>query len=189
MHLGNGLEEIEEGAFYGCTSLLRIEIPPLVRVIKHGAFAECSGLGTAILGDGLEEIEAHAFHACTSFLRITIPPTVGTINEMAFNECSGLMNVVFCNVNKEFASGAGSMRDWWNNGRCGIGGITGSTISAQVRIAFSSDATFRNAWVLYYRGCGIPKFTAFFGAFLPSPPRVCSLIFVPSIPSFPSMMS
>jgi hypothetical protein len=105
--------------------------PPPVRVIKLGAFAECSGLRTAILSDGLEEIEAHAFHACTSFLRITIPPTVGTINEMAFNECLGLMNVVFCDENEEFAPG---------RGRCGIGGITGSTISAQVRIAFSSDA-------------------------------------------------
>ncbi len=57
MILGNGLEEIQEFAFYECTNLVSIKIPPAIRVIKKGVFRGCSGLTTVIHGDGLEEIE------------------------------------------------------------------------------------------------------------------------------------
>ncbi len=48
--LGDGLEEIREEAFRDCLSLVRISIPPAVRVIKVGAFMDCSGLLTVSLG-------------------------------------------------------------------------------------------------------------------------------------------
>ena len=69
--LNNGLEEIGERVFRGCT-LVRINIPPLDRAIKDHEFDHCSGLTTAILNDGLEEIGAGAFGGC-ALVRINIP--------------------------------------------------------------------------------------------------------------------
>jgi len=111
--LNDGLEEIGERAFAGCT-LVRIYIPPNVRVIKYQAFFNCSGLTTAILNDGLEEIGKWAFYAC-GLERIYIPPTVREIDETAFEGCSNLTTVRFCDEIEEFVSGE-SMRHWWNNG-------------------------------------------------------------------------
>jgi hypothetical protein len=40
--LNNELEEIRVQAFEQCPSLTSIEIPPTLRVIKEGAFFDCS---------------------------------------------------------------------------------------------------------------------------------------------------
>jgi hypothetical protein len=90
--LGVGLEEIGERAFRN-TSLVRIDIPPSVRVIKEGAFGGCSNLTTAILGVGLEEIGEWAF-SNTSLVRIDIPPAVRTIKEGAFRYYLELTTVI-----------------------------------------------------------------------------------------------
>jgi hypothetical protein len=111
--LNDGLEEIGQWAFEGC-ALVRIDIPPSVRVIKDCAFFKCSGLMTVILNDGLEEIGVKAFYGCV-LVRLVIPPSVRVIDNTAFKECSNLISVQFCNEIEEFVS-AESMRHWWNNG-------------------------------------------------------------------------
>ncbi len=113
--LGEGLEEIGMCAFWSCTSLHEIIIPPTFRVIKCEAFSWCSYLMIVILGKGLEEIGARAFYLCTSLCEIVIPRAVSVIHETAFFQCSQLTNVRFCNEIEEFMSGE-LMRDWWNHG-------------------------------------------------------------------------
>jgi hypothetical protein len=90
--LNDGLEVIGEQAFEGC-ALVRIDIPPSVRVIKYGAFSDCSGLTTAILNDGLEEIGNFAFYG-SALVRIDIPPSVRAIKEYAFTGCLQLATVI-----------------------------------------------------------------------------------------------
>ena len=77
MILNDGLEEIGEYAFSGC-ALVRINIPPSVRVIEEGVFSWCRGLTTVILNDGLEEIGKEVFTRC-ALVRIDIPPSMRAI--------------------------------------------------------------------------------------------------------------
>lgn len=56
MILGEGLEEIGDGAFEHCTLFQRIVIPTAVKVIKNSTFNHCMQLTTVNLGEGLEEI-------------------------------------------------------------------------------------------------------------------------------------
>jgi hypothetical protein len=88
--LGDGLKEIGELAFFECTSIHDITIPPAVKLIEVGAFAPCSQLVTVVLWGGLEEIGAQAFSDRTSLHDVTIPPAVKTIEEGTFNRCSQL---------------------------------------------------------------------------------------------------
>ncbi len=53
--LNDGLEEIGEGAFLRCRSLVRINIPPSVREIDEMAFEDCSNLTTVQICDEIEE--------------------------------------------------------------------------------------------------------------------------------------
>jgi hypothetical protein len=74
VNLDEGVEEIGESAFEGCTSIYEILIPPAVKSIMGGAFGRCSQLTTVILGEGLEEIGKSAFGDCRSLHEISIPP-------------------------------------------------------------------------------------------------------------------
>ena len=91
--LPEGLEEIGEGAFWGCRSLCAIVIPPAVRKIPEEAFARCTEMSNVELPEGLEEIGEWAFCECTSLHAIVIPPAVRKIPEEAFASCTELMNV------------------------------------------------------------------------------------------------
>ncbi len=88
--LGDGLKKIGELAFFECTSIHDITIPPAVKLIEVGAFARCSQTVTVVLWGGLEEIGAQAFSDRTSLHDVTIPPAVKTIEEGTFNRCSQL---------------------------------------------------------------------------------------------------
>ncbi len=70
---GEGLEEIGEGAFFGCTLLHEFFIPPAVKAIKDHAFGACTQMTIVNSGKGLEEIGEMAFCRCTSLNEILIP--------------------------------------------------------------------------------------------------------------------
>jgi BspA type Leucine rich repeat region (6 copies) len=91
--LNEGLEQIEAGAFYECTSLQRIVIPSTVKEIGSQAFDGCFRLRKVELCEGLELIGDVAFEDCISLQRISIPSTVKEIGEYVFGGCGHLMNV------------------------------------------------------------------------------------------------
>ncbi len=104
MNGGNGLEEISEQAFSGCTLLHEITIPPAIRVVKEHIVSYVHAVNIVTLGKGLEEIGMGAFLECTSLREIMIPTAVKAINDGAF------MCFLLAVDNCEWWRGAG--RDW-----------------------------------------------------------------------------
>ena len=87
----DGIEIIEENAFWKC-DLLSGPIKLLgVRIIKKFAFGHCRSLTGVDFGDKLETIEYHAF-TTTSLTKIKIL-SVRTIGNGAFSNCSALTDV------------------------------------------------------------------------------------------------
>jgi hypothetical protein len=123
VELPAGLEELGEMAFFCCTSLQSINIPPSIKAIQQGTLFFCAALRDMDLSEGLESIGCHAFVKCRSLRHITIPSTVKKITRDIFNYDSGdhseystnLERVQFCDDIKEFVSGE-SIQDWWDNG-------------------------------------------------------------------------
>ena len=72
MTLPNGVEEINEKAFYGC-----------------------SGLETVVLSSSLKQIGNDAFSMCSSLKSITVPSGVTSIRQNAFAGCTALDTVTF----------------------------------------------------------------------------------------------
>jgi hypothetical protein len=112
-----GVTEIGDGAFYGCSSLTVITIPdgvttigdnafdrcysltaitiPIgVTTIGNEAFADCSSLTAITIPDGVTEIDGSAFWGCSSLTAITIPDSVTTIGKSAFRDCSALTKLI-----------------------------------------------------------------------------------------------
>ena len=90
--LPEGIESINEYAFWFCPNLTDIVIPDSVKTIDKQAFNQ-SGLTSIKFGSGLESIGRFAFQAC-NLTKITVPGNVKTIVHGAFDSCVNLEEVV-----------------------------------------------------------------------------------------------
>ena len=94
MEFHDGVEIIEEAAFYGCR-LFKGPIKMLgVKVIKAKAFVCCFGLTDVEFGAQLERIEDRAFQNCNALKKIRMP-SVRTVGKAGFGSCSELSDVEF----------------------------------------------------------------------------------------------
>lgn len=109
------LDEIEDSAFFKCSSLTEITIPEGVTKIGTNAFYGCSQLTSitiprtitnmdaafpsnpklsqVTLTNGIYRISSSAFKDCTGLTEIKVPTSVYEICSDAFNGCTGLTSV------------------------------------------------------------------------------------------------
>ncbi len=89
----DGVTNIGEYAFCGCTGLISVTIPASITTIGDSAFEYCIGLTSVNIPDSVTAIGEHVFHGCTSLTSITIPDSVTVIDEWAFYGCTGLTSI------------------------------------------------------------------------------------------------
>ena len=106
VRFNNGLQRIGNHAFFRCTSLDNITIPPTLVEIGVYAFEDCSNLREVIFNDGLQKIGSGAFCNCSSIKRITLPSTMSEIGIRAFNSCTNLREVRLNNGLQKVRNGA-----------------------------------------------------------------------------------
>ena len=108
------LRTVDEGAFEGCSSLIGVSFPNLVKSIGIGAFKNCSSLVIVKLPDSEEwsaqdyriitkkgsvlpqyytTIKENIFEGCTSLTTLVIPSSVTKISNYAFKNCSSLQTL------------------------------------------------------------------------------------------------
>ena len=87
-----GVEKIEEWAFWGCPRLRRV-IMPGVKIVEAEAFANCIALEDVECGK-LEIIREAAFIACNSLRSINLQST-RIVKNRAFGRCRALTDVKF----------------------------------------------------------------------------------------------
>ena len=118
--LGSRVNVIGSQAFWGCTSLLQVDIPDSVTQIKGsdrtydnytwngdydsgdssyssnlGAFGNCTSLQRVTIGSGLTALEGHTFRGCTDLRQVTFGPNLRTIGPLAFRNTKSLEQVQF----------------------------------------------------------------------------------------------
>ena len=111
----DGVTEIGEEAFDGCSGLTSVTIPKGVKAIGEGAFDGCSSLTSVTIPEGVKAIEAWAFHGCSSLTSITIPEGVEAIKALAFHGCSSLTSITIPNsvikIGTEIFLGCNNLKD------------------------------------------------------------------------------
>lgn len=87
-----GVTEIGDGAFAGCSSLTgNLSLPSTLKKIDNEAFYECKFTCNLILPEGLEIIGAQAFNDCDNLYgELHLPSSLKTLKESAFGYCINL---------------------------------------------------------------------------------------------------
>ena len=90
---------LERGAFKGCTSLKKINMPEHVNEECTGYMEElflgCSALEEITLPEGIRGIDPLAFKGCTNLKRIVLPESLEYIDAAAFMDCPNLQYVYY----------------------------------------------------------------------------------------------
>lgn len=119
---GCHLETIEDGTFYSCTALVRVDLPTSLQTVKQNAFqgctklaiitfpdyslanlaadsifADCSSLTTFTFGKycALTAFGSNIFSNCVKLATIVIPANCSSIGDGAFSNCVALSNITF----------------------------------------------------------------------------------------------
>lgn len=106
MKISNGITQIEEYVFQGCTSLTSIDISDNVTEINRCAFLDCTSLVVIHLPDSITTIGERAFYNCKSLTNIVIPKKVVKIDWDTFYNCVSLISVEFISTTIEIAGNA-----------------------------------------------------------------------------------
>lgn len=87
----SGVTNVDNKAFYNCTSLTEVEIPNSVKSIGFNAFYNCSSLTTIEIPGSVTKISEYVFATCGALQTVTFegatPPATGT---QIFYGCSNL---------------------------------------------------------------------------------------------------
>jgi len=81
------------GAFYGCSSLTSIRLPPTITTLGRSAFCQCSSLTSVTLPPTITTLDHSIFHGCSSLTSVTLPPTITNLGNSVFYNCSSLTSV------------------------------------------------------------------------------------------------
>lgn len=92
--LNEGLKEIGEYAFAGCTNLREVVFPKNRLVLRRGSFKECTSLTEIYIPD-IANICPQAFMDCKSLEIVTLPGFVSHIYSEVFKNCLSLHTVNF----------------------------------------------------------------------------------------------
>lgn len=89
-----GVTKIGTNAFYGCSQLTSITIPSTIKNMD-AAFPSNPKLSQVTLTNGISEISYSAFEGCTGLTEVEIPASVNEIRQDAFNGCTNLSDVKY----------------------------------------------------------------------------------------------
>lgn len=90
----NGVLNIGDYAFYGCTNLISVALGINVTNIEEEAFWACSSLVNVTMSTNLLNIGMDAFLDCTKLASVTIPNSVTNLDYEAFSGCTALTNAI-----------------------------------------------------------------------------------------------
>lgn len=112
--LPDGLIEIGNHAFFGCSALESADLPAVLTYIGMGAFANCTSLTGISLPDSLTDIGTDLFTGCTSLSSVNIGGGLTYISECMFADCKALVSVELprqvTSVNRGAFEGCRSLR-------------------------------------------------------------------------------
>jgi len=88
--LPDGLTQLGNGVFMGCSSLTSVALPDGLTQLGIGVFNGCSSLTSVSLPDGLTHLGSYVFYDCSSLTSVLLPDGLTQLGDEVFEGCSSL---------------------------------------------------------------------------------------------------
>lgn len=85
--------EIDSRAFYNCSNLRAVVLPPTLQKINTNAFWHCTSLTGISIPDNVWYLASWAFQGCTSLSTVIIGTGVTSMGNYTFQGCTSLTNI------------------------------------------------------------------------------------------------
>ena len=153
--IGNGVTNIGDNVFAGCSALTSITIPTSVTSIGDQAFKGCTSLPSITIPRGVTNIGQSAFADCTSLVSVTFATAsqLASIGGSAFNNCRTLTTVVLPSTTPP---------------TLGDDAFSGCTVLNVIGVPIGTASTYRDAanWsaykdIIYDESCGTGVYYAY----------------------------
>ena len=95
INIPEGVTYIGLFAFDGCTGLSEVTLPSSITAMDNYAFKDCTALTKATISEGFTWIPWGMFSGCSALTTVTIPGSVTEIREYAFEGCTSLTDVYY----------------------------------------------------------------------------------------------
>ena len=89
----NGVQNIGDYLFYGCTNLTSVELPASLTAIGNNAFGSCTALANISIPGSVVSIGAYAFSGCSHLTEISLPDTKISFGIGVFSNCAALKQI------------------------------------------------------------------------------------------------
>ena len=89
-----GVNEIADNCFAGCSALEIVKLPSTLKKIGDGAFIDCKALESIVIPEGVSEIADNCFAGCTALESVNLPSTLKKIGIRAFADCRLFESIV-----------------------------------------------------------------------------------------------
>lgn len=118
----DSVESIGVWAFEGCTGLTSITIPDSVMSTGYDVFKDCTGLTSITIGNSVTSTGHSEFSGCTGLAKITIPNNVTSIGGGTFYGCTGLISITIpdsvTNIGRFAFYGCERLKEiWYTSGK------------------------------------------------------------------------
>ncbi len=110
VQIPQGVKEISNLAFNGCSKLKEITIPDGVTKIVSGAFGECTGLSEIVLPPSVTWVGNNAFGGCQNLKSVTLSNNIEELNLGAFCRCPKLRRLLLPEKLRKISGG-----DWFGD--------------------------------------------------------------------------
>lgn len=80
-------------AFYGCSELTSISLPPTIESIGTGAFMYCTALESITLPQNLKTLGGQVFSNCTSLKEVVWNESIESVEDNLFTDCTALETI------------------------------------------------------------------------------------------------
>lgn len=100
--IGEGIENIPEGAFTKFSKLSSVQLPSTLKKVGYGAFVLCKKLKSIDLPENTVVVADYAFRSCRSLQKITLGKNIATLYSGCFLDCPNLNTISLDSENPDF---------------------------------------------------------------------------------------
>lgn len=94
LRIREGVEVVENIAFWYNKNLVSIAFPSTLRIIGDNSFAGCENLTEVVLPEGLEKCVCQSFQDCSRLAYVDLPSTLRDLDYEMFYECPSLRTLI-----------------------------------------------------------------------------------------------